>query len=535
MARVGRQPRRDEDGFGLLEVMFSLVVLLLVLVASSYLVDNVVQQAAINRQKVAAAELAEQYLESTSNVSLQSLQSDISRNVLLTPTPVSVGGISYSVWSQLQWAGSGSAPNLCSSGNPPQVIRATMTVDWGNNQSLGETSIIDPPYGSVVPGDGYMSIQIDGANAPSPPADTANLTNIPVTVTPVTTSSSALVSGTKYTTFTVAGLTSAVSSGDTITIGSGSLAQVVTASAATAVGTGTQTITVNQFTAGASYPAGTGVSDGAWGQSTYNPDKNGCVYLQEPLGKYSVKLASPSGGPSFIDFQEYPTPGVTGQNPVIVTIATAGLVAVPVQFHYDEAGTVTLSALAAAPLATGMPITVDNSSLQPSGTDTIVAHGSTTTSVPLFPYPTGYSVWYGDCTTSAGVIQEKPAGATTFSLTPQGSAAASITGLDILTLAVTQTGGGALAPTATATVADPKASTDGCASSNGEVYTLTGISGSGTAYSVKTAILSQTYTVTVTDRNKSQSVSTTMVVGPTQVTVGSTNYPTNTAVPVTVP
>src|SRR5580700_476018 len=130
MATVGRRPRRGERGFGLLEVILSLTVLLLVLIASSYLVDNVVQQAAFNRERVSAAELAEQYLETTSNATLSSLQADISRDVLLTATP--------------------------------------------------------------IPGDGYLSIQILGANAPSAPADTANLINVPVTVTPITTLSTAL-------------------------------------------------------------------------------------------------------------------------------------------------------------------------------------------------------------------------------------------------------------------------------------------------------------------------------------------------------
>ena len=43
-----------------------------------------------------------------------------------------------------------------------------MTVKWGDGQSLGETSIINPPYGTVIPGDGFLSIQIYGANAPKP-------------------------------------------------------------------------------------------------------------------------------------------------------------------------------------------------------------------------------------------------------------------------------------------------------------------------------------------------------------------------------
>jgi hypothetical protein len=112
----------------------------------------------------------------------------------------------------------------------------------------------------------------------------------------------------------------------------------------------------------------------------------------------------------------------------------------------------------------------------------------------------------------------------------------SITGLYVLTLAITQTGGGAQAPQVTATVADPLAATDGCSTSNGEVYTL-GSSGAGTSYTTQNAILPQTYTVKVKDLNNGQSTSTTMVVGAAGVTVGATTYPYSpvTPIPVTVP
>jgi hypothetical protein len=507
----------------------------LVLIASSYLVDNVVQQAAFNRQRVAAAELAEQYLETTSNATLSSLQADISKDVLLTTTPVTVGGINYSVWSHLEWAATGNAPNLCTSGNPPQVVRATMTVKWGNNQSLGETSVIDPPYGTVIPGDGFLSILINGSVAGSPPADTANLINVPVTVTPVTTLTTALTTVGAITSFKVSGLTSPVTAGDSLTIGSGALAQVVTAHLTTPAGTGTQTVTVNSFTPTTAFPVNTPITDTAWGTPTvYNPDKNGCVYLQEPLGTYSVSLASPSGGPSFIDYQEYPAPGVTGQNPVTVPVTVAGLEATTYVFHYDESGTVTLTPPAGPPVASGMPISVFNGSLKPSGIATIIPHGSAATSAQLFPYTGGYSVWYGDCTLQ--VPPEYQSGATTFSLSPQGGATATIAGLDTLTLGVTQTSAGPKPPTATATVADPNGLSDGCSSSNGEVYTLTGISGSGSAYTIKTAILPQTYNIVITDPNNGQTTTLSgAVVSSSGVTVGGTNYPTNTPIPVTVP
>ncbi len=463
MARVGRRPRRDEEGFGLLEVILSLTVLLLVLMASTYLADTVVKQAAFNREKVAAAELAEQYLEITSNATLSSLQANISRDVLLTATPVTVGGIGYSVWSHLEWAGTGNTPSLCTSGNPPQVIRATMTVKWGNGQSMGETSIIDPPYGTVIPGDGFLSIQIYGANAPKAPADTTNLINVIVNVT----------------------------------------------------------------------PQSTGVT------TVYNPDQNGCVYLQEPLGKYNISLASPTGGPAFLDWQE-----LAGPSAAAVNVATAGLPAFAPTFHFDESGTVTLSPSAAAPLAAGLPVTVSNGgNLQPTGTNTIVAYGANTTVVPLFPYTTAYSVWYGDCTTVAGVTQEQPAAPTTFSLTPQGAASASVAGLNTLAIAATRTAGAAFtaAPTATATVNDAAAPGDGCPSADktgGEVYTLAGATpttvGSTTSYTTTTAIMNQTYTVTVHDPSNNSNTPFAMVMGTTGVTYNGTLYAYGTSVPVVV-
>jgi len=70
--------------------------------------------------------------------------------------------------------------------------------------------------------------------------------------------SSALTSGTSYTSIPVQALTSPVASGQTITIGTGSTTQTVTASAAVSIGA--TSIPVASFTANANYPAGTTVT-----------------------------------------------------------------------------------------------------------------------------------------------------------------------------------------------------------------------------------------------------------------------------------
>src|SRR3984957_4594786 len=163
----------------------------------------------------------------------------------------------------------------------------------------------------------------------------------------------------------------------------------------------------------------------------------------------------------------------------------------------------------------GLPVSVGNSSLQPSGTAVVVPYGSSTSSVSLFPYTlTGYSVWYGDCTTHATVTKEQPSGPTTFSLTPRGSATPSITGLNTLAVTATRTGGAAFsaapppggpppsitglnplavtatrtggaafsaAPTpVTATINDSGAPTDGCPSGDNNPTGSTSLAGNET-------------------------------------------------------
>jgi len=81
-----------------------------------------------------------------------------------------------------------------------------------------------------------------------------------------TTLASALTSGSQYTSVSVNGLTSPVSVGDSVYLGSGPNAQLLTATAATTAGAGTKVITVSNFTASTGYPVTTtGVYDNAWG------------------------------------------------------------------------------------------------------------------------------------------------------------------------------------------------------------------------------------------------------------------------------
>jgi len=118
---------------------------------------------------------------------------------------------------------------------------------------------------------------------------------------------------------------------------------------------------------------------------------------------------------------------------------------------------------------------------------------------------------------------EEPSTPATVSVTPKGSASVGITGLGVLTVQATRSSGN-FTPgkvTATATITDSNAIAgsggDGCPvadSTGGETFGLVGLSGATNVYTSQTAIMPQTYRVTVTDTaTGGGSASTTVTVG----------------------
>jgi len=423
---------RAEDGFGLLDAVLALVVLLVILIATSNLVSDVLKQTAHAKEQVSATEIAEQWLERLANDPLATLQSDINHVVSLTATPVVVAGIGYSASAQLAWADAGASQNACTSGNPPQVILATVTVSWGAGQTLAETTIINPPYGTAVPTDGYISVQIVGSTGTAPPGGVTGLQ-----------------------------------------------------------------VTINDG------PGGT--------LTTYTPDVNGCVFQQEVPGTYTVTLSNSSGG--YIDWQENTAPSTS------LTVVSG--VTSPWSFHFDQSSTVQFMP-GSVPIATGMPVSVGNGQLLPVPWKTVATGGSTSSN--LFPYPSGYSVWYGDC------AAEEPSSPAMVATSPGGTSTATITGMAPLELQVTKGGTPLYGATATATVQDL---TDGCPA---DTFGLSPTSGTtpNPAFSL-TEVIPETYSVKVTDPGNQQSTTVNLQVTVTGVVVGGTTYPDGTAVPVTAP
>jgi Tfp pilus assembly protein PilV len=417
LKRAGDRGCFEEAGFGLIEILVSLVILLVVLVPATYVIDSAVQQTSYAKQKIAAVEVAEQELEQLANEPLTQLNNYLDRNK--AQGSQTVAGVVYSVSTYLHWQGVGSSPDLCATGSPPVSMSATAIVSWGQNYKLAEQQVIDPPYSVAV-----------------------------------FTLGTALSSGRATTTLT-ANTNQTIPAGAILTIGVGTtLAEANVTVSSTSPPTNSETINLSSsFTPSANYPVGTPVSlpndgylavqiNGASGgvpsdisqvsvqisssttgaSATFYPDSTGCVYESEIPGSYTVTLGS-SSTPPFINAAEALAPATTW------TVAEGSTTTATLTF--DQADSVSFSASGSVPVAPGTPVSVQNSNLLGSGSSTwatVIPLGSSSSTANLFPFTSSYSTWYGDC------LAEEPVTPATVGVSPGASTAVSVTGLGTLTV-----------------------------------------------------------------------------------------------------
>jgi hypothetical protein len=162
-SNLSERPRRDDDGFGLIDVIVAFTILLIVMIPTVYLMSELGAQTSANSLSVTAGELAEQALENAGQIPLHGASGLLAalQGGPITTKPV-VNGVTYTSVVNLSWSNIGSTKNLCSSGAPPQVILATAQVSWAGG-SVTENTALNPPYGALVPTDGFVPIEVTGA------------------------------------------------------------------------------------------------------------------------------------------------------------------------------------------------------------------------------------------------------------------------------------------------------------------------------------------------------------------------------------
>jgi type II secretory pathway pseudopilin PulG len=183
-----RAARPDDEGFGLIELIVAMLMLIIVLVPTCYLFTNVLANAAQARERLTALSVAEQWIETLNS---QGPPSDANGQpevgVALSEPSSTLSGISYAVSATFKWTdATGGTPDFCSTDTSP-VLGLQVTVSWASNQSISDQAILNfPASGNLT--DGYLAIQVEGDPASAPPSDvysdpwSSRVTNVPVQV-----------------------------------------------------------------------------------------------------------------------------------------------------------------------------------------------------------------------------------------------------------------------------------------------------------------------------------------------------------------
>ncbi|MGO9028725.1 MAG: hypothetical protein ACLQOZ_08890 [Acidimicrobiales bacterium] len=211
--RCARNERSD-DGISLVEVLVAFVILMIAIVPLSYMLDSAVADAAGARQREAALQLADSWIEILSNstpplyTNPDGTQTVITNSPQPAQTPAGVAapisnlaGTTYTVLANYteQPVNSGSGQtetgqsDLCTTGTPPSpshpgVIVLQVTVTWDNgNETLTDSTNIEYPQPGVQT-DGYLAITVSTTNSLADVngnTSAVRLGSIPVTLTDI--------------------------------------------------------------------------------------------------------------------------------------------------------------------------------------------------------------------------------------------------------------------------------------------------------------------------------------------------------------
>ncbi len=155
MTPSGRIAPRAEDGFALIEVLVSALILAIVAAGVMALLQATTHSAAAERQHAEAYALAQEDQARMRSMRLSAL------NNLNEPESVTVGGDQFTVVSQGVFVNNGNGqPSTCKSGETSaDYVRLTSTVSWsGSREPVVLQSIVSPSNGSLDPSHGTLIV-----------------------------------------------------------------------------------------------------------------------------------------------------------------------------------------------------------------------------------------------------------------------------------------------------------------------------------------------------------------------------------------
>jgi type II secretory pathway pseudopilin PulG len=152
--RAAVAPAREQDGFILVEVLMSAVILLITAYGMLSGLDGTSKISGSLRAQTVATALAQQDQERMRGL----LASDLSN--LAASSATSVDGVNYTVVSDATWVSDVSGTADCTSSGRADYLRITSRVTWSNAPNptpIVLESVVSPPNGSFGSGQGSLS------------------------------------------------------------------------------------------------------------------------------------------------------------------------------------------------------------------------------------------------------------------------------------------------------------------------------------------------------------------------------------------
>ena len=156
-----------------------MVILAVTMLPLGYVVTSIFQQSSEARNRIAAVGVAEHWLAYYDNLALSNGAFPIPNGSVVKTATTTIGGTNFTANVTMQWGQTGVNGDLCNVGSVPQIINVLAAVTWGQNSSVQESTVVNPPYGLLSPTDGFLAVQVNNSagvgQSHTPPANPINV------------------------------------------------------------------------------------------------------------------------------------------------------------------------------------------------------------------------------------------------------------------------------------------------------------------------------------------------------------------------
>jgi Tfp pilus assembly protein PilV len=164
---------REDDGFGLIEVMVSAVLVVALALGTLKLLDGAQQVSANNRSRDIAAQLAQSEQDKIRQMPIAELAGGYHASA-----PVSVGALTYNVTTDAEWVTDTGGAVTCSTSANVAYLATSTSVTWpgmGKIKPVTADAIVDPGVAAVGAKKGALTVVLSRADGTGAGGVTVNV------------------------------------------------------------------------------------------------------------------------------------------------------------------------------------------------------------------------------------------------------------------------------------------------------------------------------------------------------------------------